>query len=72
MFEKVKAWFKNSLTILWARIMTLAGVAGAAIVNIWADGSVQAAISTVGSPKVLPWVIIGMGVLTEVFRRRTL
>ncbi len=72
MWEKTKAWFKNSLTILWARITVLLGAAGATAVNVWSDGAVQGAISTVGNPKILPWVIIGMGVLTELFRRRTL
>lgn len=72
MLEKIKAWFKHSVTILVARITSAAGLILGILTTAWGDPTVQQAVSTLGNPKVLPWIILGMGLLTEIARRRTL
>ena len=64
MWERIKTWFRHSLTIFWARVqMVLAVVWG---VLVTAD------LSPLLPPKWLPiWLVIS-GVVTELARRRTL
>lgn len=71
MWDKIKAWFKHSLTILWARIVALGGVIVAALVNVAGDPNVNAAIQAAFQPKYLPWWLLGIGLVTELARRRT-
>jgi hypothetical protein len=35
MWDKIKAWFKHSVTILWARVVALAGLLLAAGQSCW-------------------------------------
>lgn len=71
MWEKIKAWFKHSVTILWARIVALAGVALAMGQSLLGDPNVNSAVQTILQPKLIPYYVIAIGVLTELARRRT-
>jgi hypothetical protein len=67
MWDKIKAWFKHSVTILWARVLVLFGIIAAAISNVGGIDIFHGAISD----KVWPWVVASFGVITELARRRT-
>lgn len=71
MWEKIKSWFKHSLTILWARVQVLAGIIAAAMFGLVQDPNVVATLQAAMQPKFLPYYIIAIGVLTEVARRRS-
>jgi hypothetical protein len=71
MWDKIKAWFMHSVTILWARAMTLAGAALATLLSLSSDPNVGSAIQSVLQPKFIPYYVIGIGLLTELARRRT-
>ena len=71
MWDKIKAWFKHSVTILWARVMTLGGAVLAALVSLSSDPNVGAAIHSVLQPKFIPYYVIAIGLVTELARRRT-
>lgn len=71
MWDKIKAWFKNSLTILWARVQVLAGVIAAAVLALLQDPSITAAVQSALQPKFIPYYVIAIGLVTEIARRRT-
>ncbi|HEV2628515.1 MAG TPA: hypothetical protein VGV41_07705 [Pseudolabrys sp.] len=71
MWAKIKASFKNSITILWARVVALGGVLLALGQSLAADPNVNGAIQQALQPKLIPYYIIGIGLITEVARRRT-
>lgn len=71
MWDRIKAWFRNSMTILWARIVAFAGLLLAAGETLLADPSVNGAMQQVLQPKFIPYYIIGIGLVTELARRRT-
>lgn len=71
MADKIKAWFKHSLTILWARAQMLAGVAGAAIFGLIQDPNISGALQSLLKPEYIPYYIIAIGLITELARRRT-
>lgn len=71
MWDKIKAWFKHSLTILWARIVALVGILLAAGQALLADPNVTGAIQTALQPKFIPYWVIAIGLITEIARRRT-
>jgi len=71
MWDKVKAWFKHSLTILWARAVALAGLLLAAGQSVLQDPNVNGAIQSALQPKFIPYYVIGIGLITEIARRRT-
>lgn len=70
--DKIKAWFKHSLTILWARGMALAGVLLAAGEALLQDPNVMAAVQSALQPKFIPYYVIAIGLITELARRRSL
>ena len=72
MWDKIKAWFKHSLTILWARVVALAGLLLAAGQSLFADPTVNAAIQSLLQPKFIPYYVIAVGLITELCRRRTI
>lgn len=72
MWDKIKACFKRSMTILWARAVALAGVAFAAVQALSADPTIAAAIQQILQPKFIPYYVIAIGVITEIARRRSL
>jgi hypothetical protein len=68
----LKAWFRHSLTILWARAMAAAGVLLAVGEALLQDPGVSAAIQTALQPRYIPYYVIAIGLVTELARRRTL
>jgi hypothetical protein len=72
MWDKIKAWFKHSLTILWARVVALAGIVLASAQALIADPNVTGAVQTALQPKFIPYWVIGIGLITEICRWRTI
>lgn len=72
MLEKIKAWFKHSITILWARVVAVAGFLLAAGQSVLADPNVTGVIQSALQPKYIPYYVIGIGLVTELARRRSL
>jgi hypothetical protein len=72
MWDEVKAWFKYSLTILWARVMALAGLLLAAAEALLQDPNVSGAVQAALQPKYVPYYVIAIGLVTEIARRRSL
>ena len=71
MWAKIKAWLKNSVTILWARVVALGGLLLASGQSIVADPNVNGAIQQALQPKFIPYYVIAIGLITEIARRRT-
>jgi hypothetical protein len=71
MWDKTKTWFKHSVTILWARLMALAGALMAAGLNLLDDQSIRDAIQAALQPQYIPYYVIAIGLVTELARRRT-
>ncbi len=71
MWDKAKAWFRYSVTILWARLVALAGALMAAGLNLLDDQTIRDAIQTALQPQYIPYYVIVMGLITELARRRT-
>jgi hypothetical protein len=72
MWSKIKSWFGNSVTILWARIQVLAGLVAAFLMALATDPSVTAAIQVALEPKFVPFYVIAIGLITEIARRRSI
>lgn len=70
MWDKMKAWFKRSETIFWARLQVFVGAVTAAVMALAADPAVNDAIHAILKPEYVPYYVIGFGVLTEILRRR--
>lgn len=73
LWDKIKAWFKDSATILWARIQYVVGFVGVALIAKFSDYDFSQLVSldARGAFKMLAWATIA-GVVTEIARRRTL
>ncbi|MGC1464307.1 MAG: hypothetical protein WA792_01095 [Pseudolabrys sp.] len=71
MWDKIKSWFKHSLTILWARAVALGGLLLASGQALIADPNVDSAIHTLLQPKFVPYYVIAIGLVTELVHRRT-
>jgi len=71
MWDRIKAWFKHSVTILWARGVALLGVLLAVGEALLQDPNVTSAIQSALQPKFFPYYVIAIGLLTELARRRT-
>lgn len=71
MWIEIKSWFKNSVTILWARVQVFTGIAAAALMALASDPNVTSAIQTALQPKYIPYYVIAIGLITEIARRRT-
>jgi hypothetical protein len=75
MWERIKAWFKHSATILWARILGLGGFVFAALdatANLFELPGIRENIQLLLDPKYVPYYIIAIALVTELARRRTL
>ncbi|MCA6117871.1 hypothetical protein J6524_23770 [Bradyrhizobium sp. WSM 1738] len=72
-WNEMKAWFRDSLTILWARIQYVIGIVGAGLIAVFSDYDfTQLSTMDVQSAfKVLAFAALA-GVITEACRRRTL
>lgn len=67
-YESVKAWFKYSETILWARLQTISGFVLAAIAGIdWTQLSISGLSKETA---VLAGGLVLNGLFTEYLRRR--
>jgi hypothetical protein len=71
MWNKIKACFKHSVTILWARAVAFAGLLLAAGQSLLADPNVTGTIQSALQPKFIPYYVIAIGLITEIARRRT-
>lgn len=65
MWAKIKAFFKDSETIAWARIQVLLGVAAAALTFVQ-----PAVLAPVIPPDSFPLLVVANGLATEYLRRR--
>lgn len=72
-WDKVKAWFKDSVTILWARIQYVVGIVGAGLIGAFSgyDFTQLASVDAKSAFKMLAFAALA-GVVTEVCRRRTI
>lgn len=71
MADKIKAWFKHSLTILLARAQMLAGLIGAVLFGLVQDPNISGALQSLLKPEYIPYYVIAIGLITELARRRT-
>lgn len=72
MWSKIKYLFRNSVTILWARIQMLAGLLAASLMALATDPNVTGAIQVAMDPKFIPYYVIAIGLITEIARRRSI
>ena len=72
MWSNTKSWFRNSATILWARIQVLTGLVAAVLMALATDPTVTGAIQVALEPKFIPYYVIAIGLITEIVRRRTI
>ena len=72
-WDKMTAWFKDSMTILWARIQYVGGIVAAGLVAAFSgyDFTQLTSMDAKSVFKMLCAVAVA-GVLTEIARRRTL
>mgnify|MGYP001556154219 CR=1 FL=1 len=71
MWDRLKAAFKHSLTILWARAVALAGLLLASGQALIGDPNVNDAMHALLKPQYVPYYVIVIGLITELCRRRT-
>ena len=71
--DRIRAFFKDSVTILWARIQYVFGFIGAALIAKFSDYdfSQLATMDTKAAFKTLVYAMVA-GIITELARRRTL
>lgn len=71
--DKIKAWFRNSTTILWARMQSILGILSAGLIFGFSsyDFTSLASMDTKAAFKIVVCLAIS-GVVTEICRRRTL
>ena len=71
--DKTKAWFRDSLTILWARIQYVIGIVGAGLIAAFSgyDFTQLSSMDAKSAFKMLAFAALA-GVITEACRRRTL
>jgi hypothetical protein len=73
MMVNVKAWFRNSLTIFWARLQWFVGIAGTGLIAAFSDYDFTQLTSMDAKTAFKMLAVIAVsGVLTELARRRTL
>lgn len=73
MWNRIKAWFRNSLTIFWARVQWFVGILSAGMIAAFSgyDFTQLTTMTWKDAFKMLCAVAVA-GVLTELSRRRTL
>jgi hypothetical protein len=67
MFDKIKAWFKDSTTILWGRIQTLVG----AVLGILMAVDLSPLGNLLPAKWASVWLVVS-GIVTEIARRRSM
>lgn len=71
-WQRILLIFRNSETILWARIQVFGGVLiglGDYANTLVHDSTVSDAVRQILDPKFIPFYVIGIGALTEIIRR---
>ena len=71
MWDKLKAAFRHSLTILWARAVAFAGLLLATGQSLIGDPAINDAIHSLLKPDYIPYYVIAIGLITEICRSRT-
>jgi len=74
MGRTIKDWFGHSLTILWARVVALAGFAALALgplLDLANDPAINTQVQALLDPRYVPFYLIGIGITTELARWRT-
>jgi hypothetical protein len=72
-FEKIKMWFRHSLTIAWARLLQLVGVTFEFIAQaVDVLQALNSQVLPVVPPKWVGFYTLGIGLVTELTRRRSL
>ena len=71
LLARIKAFFLHSVTILWARFVALVGVVVGFLQGFTPNPTIDNAIHEILQPKLIPWYALGIGVITELARRRT-
>jgi hypothetical protein len=73
MWERIKAWFRYSLTIFWARLQWLVGILSAGLIAAFSEYDfTQLAVMTWKDAFKMLCAVAVAGVVTELARRRTL
>jgi len=75
MCEKIKAWFRYSATIVWARLVGFGGLVIAvlgSIADLFELPGIKESIQALLDPRHVPYYIIAFALVTELARRRTL
>jgi hypothetical protein len=75
MQKRIKAFFRHSLTILWARLVALVGLLLAIsdpLLELFALPDVNNQVRAMLDPKYVPFYVIAIAVVTELARRRSL
>jgi hypothetical protein len=72
-WNKIKACFRDSVTILWARIQYIIGIVGAGLIATFSgyDFTQLSSMDATSAFKMLAFAALA-GVITEACRRRTL
>lgn len=71
-WDKLFAVFKDSATILVARLSAMSGLILGAVITLSSDPSIQEYIRTMLRPEFVPFYLIALSLLVEIGRRRTL
>jgi hypothetical protein len=71
MWNKIKQFFKNSMTIMWARLQVATGISVAFLMTLATDPHITGAIENALQPRFIPYYVIAIGLITEMARRRT-
>ena len=72
-FAKLKTWFRHSVTIAWARLLQTAGMTLELIAQaVDALQAVNAQVLPFVPPKWVGLYTLGIGLVTELARRRSL
>lgn len=71
MGDRLKSAFRHSVTILWARLVALAGLLLATGQSLIGDPAINDAIHSLLKPDYIPYYVIAIGLITELCRSRT-
>ena len=75
MWETLKGYFGHSVTILWARVVALSGIVFAAFDSagdLLGLPGIKEDIQSLLDPAYVPYYLIGVAIVTELARRRSL
>jgi hypothetical protein len=73
--KRIKAFFRHSATILWARLVAVIGLLLAfsdQLLDLFSMPGIKDQVQAVLDPKYVPFYLIAIAVVTELARRRSL